>query len=219
MSCREAFRLLPQLGVSLFQYGESLMLFKNLTLKKDVVLQVSLAEVHLPVVMGHRDAEEILVQPLKDQLAAAGMGTVMEANIQKVGPDQVGGVTLYLGLTDASRAGLQTVARMLEHLAAPCGSSIRLSEGMTDPLIFGQAEGLELSIDRRLTTSEKARRDFTKVCGDALANEAVSRGWTQEQDRTLFFFYGNDLASMRDCLVRVLQNHPKYQGAMLRRMA
>lgn len=195
------------------------MLFKNLTLKKNVILQVSLAEVHLPVVMGHRDAKEIIVQPLKDQLAAAGMGTVMDSSIQKISPDQVGGVTLYLGLTDASRDGLQTVARMLEHLAAPCGSSIRLSEGVSDPVIFGRAEGLELSIDRRLTTSEKARRAFSKVCHDALSNEAVSRGWTEVQDRTLFFFYGNDLATMRDSLMRVLENHPKYQGALLRRMA
>lgn len=195
------------------------MLFKNLTLKKDVVLQVALVEVHLPVIMGHRDANEIFVQPLKDQMAAVGMGTVMDTNIDSSGDEQVLGVTLYLGLTDASRDGLQTIARMLEHLAAPCGSSIRLSEGISDPLLFGRAEGLELSVDRRLTTSEKARKDLSKVCHDALASLGVSRGWTQVQDRTLFYFYGNDLASMRDSLTRVLQNHPKFQGAMLRRMA
>ena len=195
------------------------MLFKNLTLKKNVVLQVSLVEAHLPVIMGHRDAEEIFVDPLKDQLAAAGMGTVMDTNISTSGDEQVHGVTLYLGLTEGSRDGMQTVARMLEYLAAPCGSSIRLSEGITDPILFGRAEGLELSLDRRLTTSEKARSDFSQICRDAVANLGVFRGWAQEQDRTLFYFYGNDLASMRDSLTRVLQNHPKYQGAMLRRMA
>lgn len=194
------------------------MLFKNLTLKKNVVMQVSLVEVHLPVVMGHRDAEEIFVTPLKEQMAAAGMGTVMDTSID-ADEEQVRGITLYLGLTDASKDGLQTIARMLEHLAAPCGSSIRHSEGVSDPLLFGRAEGLELSLDRRLTTSETARRDFSQVCRDALANLAVSRGWAQEQDRTLFYFYGNDLASMRDSLARVLADHPKYNGAMLRRMA
>lgn len=195
------------------------MFFKNLTLKKNVVMQVSLVEVHLPVIMGHRDAEDIFVNPLRDQMAAAGMGTVMDTNIATAGGEQVRGVTLFLGLSDASRAGMQTVARMLEHLAAPCGSSIRLSEGLSDPLLFGRAEGLELSVDRRLTTSEKARRDFSHVCRDALANLGVSRGWAQDQDRTVFYFYGNDLASMRDSLTRVLENHPKFQGAMLRRMA
>ncbi|NNE86988.1 MAG: hypothetical protein HKN27_02835 [Silicimonas sp.] len=195
------------------------MLFKNLTLKKNVVLQVSLAEVHLPVKMGHRDAEETFVTPLTAQMAAAGLGTVMETSVESFGNAQVRGIDLYLGLTDASRDGLQTVAGMLEHLSAPCGSSIRLSESVSDPLIFGRAEGLELSLDRRLTTSEKARRDFSQVCRDALANLAVSRGWTQDQDRTLFYFYGNDLAGMRDSLARVLENHPKYQGAMFRRLA
>ncbi|MEO9827317.1 MAG: hypothetical protein ABJF50_23175 [Paracoccaceae bacterium] len=195
------------------------MLFKNLTLKKNVVMQVSLVEVHLPVIMGHSDAEEIFVAPLKEQMAAAGMGTVMDTNVAMNGGEQVCGLTLYLGLRDASRAGLQTIAHMLEHLAAPCGSSMRLSEGVGDPLLFGRAEGLELSVDRRLTTSEKARHDFSKVCHDALANLAVSRGWAQDQDRTLFYFYGNDLASMRDSLSRVLSDHPKFQGAMLRRMS
>lgn len=195
------------------------MLFKNLTLKKNVVMRVSLVEVHLPVIMGNRDAEEIFVAPLKDQMAAAGMGTVMDTNVATHGDQQVCGLTLYLGLTDASRSGLQTIAKMLEHLAAPCGSSIRLSEGVSDPVLFGRAEGLELSLDRRLTTNEKARRDFSQVCRDALANLAVSRGWAQDQDRTLFYFYGNDLASMRDSLARVLENHPRYKGAMLRRMA
>ena len=195
------------------------MLFKNLTLKKDVVMQVSLAEAHLPVKMGHRDADKIFVTPLKAQLAAAGLGTVMDMSVQEQGKAQIRGVDLYLGLTDASRAGLGTVAGMLEHLAAPCGSSIRLSEGFSEPLVFGQAEGLELSLDRNLTTSAEARRDFAQVCRKALSNLAVSRGWTQEQDRTLFYFYGNDLASMRASLARVLAEHPKYQGAMLRRMA
>ncbi|CAN0595981.1 unnamed protein product [Ectocarpus sp. 12 AP-2014] len=195
------------------------MFFKNLTLKKNVVLQVSLVEVHLPVIMGHRDAEEIFVTPLKDQMAAAGMGTVMDTAVSTTDNEQVCGLTLYLGLTDASRDGLQTIAQMLEYLAAPCGSSIRLSEGISDPMLFGRAEGLELSLDRRLTANEKARRDFSQMCRDALANLAVSRGWAQAQDRTLFYFYGNDLASMRDTLARVLENHPKYQSAMLRRMA
>ena len=195
------------------------MFFKKLTLKKNVVMQVSLVEVHLPVIMGHRDAEEIFVTPLKEQMAATGMGTVMDTAVATSGGEQVCGVTLYLGLSDASRDGLQTIARMLEHLAAPCGSSIRLSEGISDPMLFGRAEGLELSLDRRLTTSEKARRDFSQVCRDAIANLGVSRGWAQDQDRTMFYFYGNDLASMRDSLARVLENHPKYQGAMLRRMA
>ena len=195
------------------------MLFKNLTLKKNVVMQVSLVEVHLPVIMGHRDAEEIFVAPLKEQMAAAGMGTVMDTNVAMSEGEQVCGLTLYLGLTDASRGGLKTITLMLEQLAAPCGSSIRLSEGVSDPMLFGRAEGLELSLDRRLTTSEKARRDFSKVCHDALENLAVSRGWAQAQDRTMFYFYGNDLASMRDSLTRALQNYPKYQGAMLRRMA
>lgn len=195
------------------------MFFRNLKPKSGVTLQVTLTEVHLPVKMGHRDAAKIFADPLRSQLAAAALGTVLDCKTRKRASGDIIGVDLSLGLTNASQSSLKTVAGMLEYLAAPCGSSIRVCDGLDEPLIFGVTEGLELLIGTELTPDADARRDLAMTCKQAMEHLGVSRGWAEKQDRTHFYFYGESFSEMRKSLARILEDHPRFAHATLRRMA
>jgi|GEM_PF-1504084 len=195
------------------------MFFRNLTPKQGVTLEVTLTEVHLPVKMGHRDAAKIFAEPLKAQLAAAGLGSVLDCRLRCRASGDVIGVELSLGLTDPSLSAQRTIARMLEYLAAPCGSSIRIVDGVDDPVIFGVTEGLELSIGSDNAPDADARRDLAMTCKSAMEHLGVSRGWVEKQGRTHFYFYGESFVDMRQSLARILKDHPRYGHATLRRMA
>ncbi len=195
------------------------MFFKDLKPKQGVVIETMLANIHLPVKLGHRDANRLFADPLKAQLAAASLGTVLDCRLRKRASGSVRGVDIYVGLRDASQDALQTIARMLEALAAPCGSSIRMAEGMGDPLLFGRTEGLELSIASHLAPSADARRDLALTCRDAIEEIGVSRGWDADHDRTKFYFYGEDFSEMKERLDRLLRGHPRYGEAALKRVA
>lgn len=195
------------------------MFFRDLKPKKGATLDISLANVHLPVRLGHRDAEKLYAIPLKAQLAAAGLGTVLDCRRRVRSTGKVRGVDLYLGLTDASQSALRTVTRMLEALAAPCGSSIRLAEGIADPIVFGRTEGLELAIETAIAPDAEARRDLAMTCREAIEAIGVSRGWDITDEQTHFYFYGEDYAEMKTRLTRILGDHPRYAAAMLRRVA
>ena len=194
------------------------MFFRDLKPKKDVSLEVTLVRVHLPVRLGHRDAENAFATPLARQLAAAGLGVVTGCSAFESAPADVFGVDLHLGLRNASKENLMTVVRMLEHLAAPCGSSIRLADG-GEPIVFGVSEGLELSIASEVTPNAEARRTVAKTFSTALKNDGVFRGWVQRGAETVFFFYGEDFAKMRARLDEVLTSHPDLSSALARRMA
>ncbi|MBT8424712.1 MAG: hypothetical protein KJO67_07040 [Silicimonas sp.] len=195
------------------------MLFRNLTPKTGVTLNVSLADVHLPVRLGHRDAEKAFIVPLNQQLAAAGLGTVAGFEARQPNDGEIAGMDIYLGLTDASRPALETVSRMLNHLGAPYGSSIRLSEASGDPVLFGSTEGLELSIGLDVTANAEARKTLAQTCRAAIEDHAISRGWVRRADRTLFYFYGESFHEMKERLSRILADDPRFAGASFRRLA
>lgn len=194
------------------------MFFRNLTPKKNVELEVTLVRVHMPVRLGHRDAEKAFAVPLARQLAAAGLGVVTGYNAHESAPADVFGVDLHLGMTDASREKLNIVARMLEHLSAPYGSSIRLAEG-GEPIVFGVSEGLELSVENDIAPTPEARRSVAQTFSTALKDEGVFRGWVQRGTQTIFYFYGEDVAKMRARLDKVLTANPNLRSTLARRMA
>ena len=195
------------------------MYFKNLIRKDGVALKVSLANVHLPVRLGHKNAKQLFAEPLNDQLCATGRGSVMDCSIRKRHSGQIIGVDLYLGLTDASKGGLRVVAQMLEALSAPCGSSIRLPDGTNDPLVFGRAEGLEVAVETQHLHDPDAGRDLVATCRDAINDLGVSRGWDERADHTRAYFYGENFEAMRDMVETILEDHPQYHGAYLKRLA
>ncbi len=194
------------------------MFFRDLKPKRDVSLHVALARVHLPVRLGHRDAENSFATPLARQLAAAGLGVVSGCTAHESAPADVFGVDLHVGLTNTSRESLMTVARMLEYLSAPCGSSIRLIDG-GEPIVFGVSEGLELTVPNEATPDADTRRSVAQVCTSALKDDGVFRGWVQRGERTVFFFYGEDFSRMRARLSEALSGNPKFRAALTRRMA
>lgn len=195
------------------------MFFRDLKHKPDTMLDVQLADVHLPVRLGHRDAYKLFAAPLKDQLAAASLGTVLDCRRRTRPSGQVKGVDLYLGLTSVNVDALLTVTRMLEALSAPCGSSIRLSEGVGDPILFGRTEGMELSIDTEVTPDADTRRDLAMTCREVIEDIGVSRGWNVTDSLTQFYFYGENYVVMKNRVQRILRDHPRYRNAMLRRVA
>ncbi|MEM7752432.1 MAG: hypothetical protein AAF230_03405 [Pseudomonadota bacterium] len=195
------------------------MKFRDLKFKTGKVHNVTLADVHMPVRLGHRDAEKLFTTPLKEQLAAMALGTVMGSMRRKRANGDVIGVDLYLGLRQPGRAALETVAALLEDLSAPCGSSIRFSDGPGTPLLFGRAEGLELAIANDVTPDADARRDLAALCHQAIHKIGVNRGWIEKDGHTRFFFYGEDFATMRQDLARILSDHPQFRDAALRRLA
>ena len=195
------------------------MFFRDLKPKSGTVSHVVLATAHLPVKLGHRDAEKVFGTPLKAQLAAAGLGTVMSCSLRKRTSGAVQGVDLALGLTDGREAALRTVAGMLEALSAPCGSSIRLVDGVGDPVLFGLTEGLELAIDTPYAPDADSRRDLAHACKSALEHMGVSRGWDYSRDKTVFYFYGESYGEMRERLARVLKTTDRFSDATIRRMA
>lgn len=195
------------------------MFFRDLRMKRGAVLDVALAEVHLPVKLGHRDAGKLFAEPMAAKLAAAGLGTVHGVSIRQRGTGEVVGVDLQLGLTNASRDGLRTVAGMLEALAAPLGSSIRLTGGTARPVVFGRAEGLEVSVGVEDAPDADARRELAMVCKDAIESIAVNRGWAETDGRTRLFFYGEDAQRMKRNLGELLAEHPRFGTARVKRLA
>ena len=194
------------------------MFFRALKPKTDVTLKVSLVHIHLPVRLGHRDATAAFAEPLSRQLMAAGLGTVIDCSERPAAKAEIAGVDLTLGMTQASIEDRKTVARMLEHLHAPYGSSIRLADG-GQPLVFGAAEGMELSVESRLAPDADSRRDVAKSCAKALKGHGISRGWSRRDNRTVFYFYGESFDSMQKRLRDTLASHPLLATAATRRMA
>jgi hypothetical protein len=144
---------------------------------------------------------------------------VLSCELRKRASGEVIGVNLFLGLTKPGKDTLETVARMLEALSAPCGSSIRLSDATGMPLMFGLAEGLELSIDSTCGPDAAAQRAFAMTCRETAEKIGVNRGWSDRGGRTRFFFYSENLPAMRKGLARILEDHPEFSGAALRRLA
>lgn len=195
------------------------MFFRDLKFKKGPALKVMLADIHLPVRLGHRDMEKTFIAPFAQQLAAAGLGTVTGFEPLRQTDSDIAGLNIYVGLTDGSKGALETVARMLEHLHAPYGSSIRLTDTPGDPLLFGVTEGLELSIGTEVAPDATARKDLVQTCRTAIADHAVSRGWARRADRTSFYFYGTRFDEMKERLTNVLEDDPRFASAVLRRLA
>ncbi|QMU57732.1 MAG: hypothetical protein GKR98_05670 [Boseongicola sp.] len=194
------------------------MFFRDLIVKKNVTLHVTPAEVRLPVRMGHRDAKKVFGEPLSRQMVATSLGGVTSVRAHESAPGDICGVTLYLGLRDASQAGLKTVAEYLEHLHAPLGSSIRLSDG-GQPMVFGATEGLELSVPTALAPDADHRRVVASACSKAIDGVCVNRGWAQRADRTIFYFYGDSFQRMKTGLAVMLQGDPGLSVATARRLA
>ncbi len=194
------------------------MFFRDLAMKSRVTQDVSLAEVRLPVRLGHRDANKAFGEPFTRQLAAAGLGTVTKVKAHEAAPSEICGITIYLALTETSKPALNTIARMLEHLHAPAGSSIRLTVG-GEPIVFGQAEGLELSIEDEKARDADARRDLARTCASAMKDFAVSRGWTKRAGRTVFYFYGESFQRMQASVSRLIEENPTLSTATARRLA
>ena len=194
------------------------MFFRDLVLKPGTTQDIRLAEVRLPVRLGHRDADEAFGQPLIRQLAAAGLGTVTKVKAHEAGPGDICGVTIYLALNDTRRASLETIARMLEHLHAPAGSSIRLSVG-GEPIVFGVSEGLELSIEDARAKDAEARKTLARTCAIAMKGFAISRGWSRRSGRTVFYFYGESFQEMQASLTKLIEENPTLATAKARRLA
>ncbi len=194
------------------------MFFRDLAMKSGATKNVSLAEVRLPVRLGHRDANTAFGEPFSRQLAAAGLGSVTEVKPHEASPSEICGITIYLALTDTSKTALNSIARMLEHLHAPAGSSVRLTVG-GDPVVFGQSECLELSIDSEKAADADSRRDLARTCASAMKDFAVSRGWTNRAGRTIFYFYGDSFQRMQSRLDRLMEENPTLASAKARRLA
>ncbi len=195
------------------------ILFRDLKLKTSKVQAVTLADVHMPVRLGHRDAKKLFSTPLNEQLAAASLGTVMGCMRRKRANGEVIGVDLYLGLPKSGRATLETVAGMLEDLSAPFGSSIRFSDAPGTPVLFGRTEGIELSVANAVTPNADARKELAEICRSAISKIGVNRGWAEQGGRTRFFFYSDDFEAMKLGLARILADHPEFSDASLRRLA
>ena len=195
------------------------MFFRNIKLKKGTTHAVTLAEVYLPVKLGHRDAEKVFGAPLSAQLAATGLGVVMSCTPRKRASGETIGVDIALGLRDARESALKSVAGMLEALSAPCGSSIRLTDAVGDPLLFGVTEGIEVAVETPQAPTPEMRRELALTCREALERMGVSRGWDLRRDKTVFYFYGESYAEMRARLARVLKSSGRYGEATFRRMA
>lgn len=195
------------------------MFFRNLKPKSDVFLEVTLVQVYLPVRMGHRDAEKVFISPFSEQLAAAGMGAITGFEAHQPTDQEVSGLTIHIGLTDASRPALLSVTRMLNYLGAPYGSSIRVPDAPGDPIVFGTTEGLELSIGNDVASDATSRKELAAACHDATDSSAISRGWARRENRTLFYFYGENFHDMKDRLSKVLDEDPRFSKASLRRLA
>ena len=195
------------------------MFIRDLKLKKGNTHSVTLVDVHLPVRLGHRDAEKVFGAPLKAQLAATSLGTVLTCTTRTRKSGAAIGVDIALGLRDARESALKSVAGMLEALSAPYGSSIRLTDGVGDPLLFGVTEGLEIAVETPRAPTPEMRRELALTCREALDRQGVSRGWDLRRDKTVFYFYGENYAEMHRRLAQALRATNRFGEATFRRMA
>lgn len=195
------------------------MFFRQTRKMRTYASDVMTANVHIPVRLGHRDAKRLFTDPLDNKLKAAKLGSVLETSMRTRNSGLVLGVDLTLNLHDTSKPALKKVVELLEALTVPHGSSIRLSSSPGTPMIFGQAEGLELLVDPVFAKDADARRDLTKICGQAIDDIAVNRGWRANETSTSFYFYGDAFHTMEERLAAKLASHPEYGEASLRRLA
>ena len=82
------------------------MFFRNVQPKDGITLDVVLANVHLPLRLGQRDAVRAYADPLKQQMTVASLGTVLDCRSRKRANGQIKGIDIYLGLRDPSQDGI-----------------------------------------------------------------------------------------------------------------
>lgn len=169
----------------------------------------------MPVKIGGEDPEAVFARPLGQRLLATGLGTVTGSHkrYSKAGEGQA--VAIEMSLVSADLGTLKSVARLLEDLDAPLGSSISFTETGTSHL-FGCTEGLGVFIDAEAT--EDAQFEALEACTDALGGEAVFQGSGTVGPSKIFYFYGDSFNTMQNALSYVLQHDPRCRGAVARRL-
>ena len=169
----------------------------------------------LPVKIGDQDAEDVFARPLAQQLLATGLGTVTGAHKRYAKSGESHAVALEMSLVRADLGTLKEVARLLEHLDAPLGSSIFFTETGTTHL-FGRTEGLGIFADA--TLGEDDRFALLEACTDALGADAVYQGSAIVDKNQVFYFYGDSFNTMQNALSYVMRHDPRCSGAFARRL-
>ena len=193
------------------------MFFRNLKPKPDQAFETTPVHVMLPVHLSSQDAATAFAEPFGRQLAAASLGHVTDAQTRKTPLGVSEGYDLFIALRRTDDETLSDVIRMLEHLGAPKGSTLRLVDGsMSRP--FGRAVGMEISVDARPGTHDTRVRRLSRACSEVVGDVAMLQGSVTLQDRISFYFYGVDFETMREGLAERMRNHPLLSGATLRKL-
>lgn len=193
------------------------MFFRDLKPKTDVTLMVYPVHAHLPVRLGNHDASEVFGAPLADRLMAAGLGHVTECRARIRNRTETEGVDLFLSLTSITDDAFATVARILEGLGAPQGSTMRMVDG--GPVTtFGRSVGMGVYIDDSRGTDARGVRRMADACVKSMNDAATLAGTARVQDRIAFYFYGDDYAAMRRNLSEGKARHPALRSVVTRRL-
>lgn len=169
----------------------------------------------LPVKIGKEDPEEVFGKPLDDRLRATGLGTVTGTHARYAKSGEGQSIALELALARASLTTLKDVARLLEALDAPLGSSITIAETGTTH-VFGTTEGMGIYIPS--TSNDDDRYALLEACTDALGADAIYQGNATVGENQVFYFYGDSFNTMQNALRYTMLHDPRCQGAVARRL-
>jgi hypothetical protein len=116
---------------------------------------------------------------------------------------------------------LAVVIDVLEHLGAPVGSWVQLSDGedLGERRPFGVTHGLALSLDGTSLPDEVyENNDINDLIGEltsALGDDGEMQSWWRGPERTALYFYARDLEHLRGVLESAPQRSPLAQRSRI----
>ncbi|MEM6636011.1 MAG: hypothetical protein AAF667_08985 [Pseudomonadota bacterium] len=188
------------------------MLIKSLRLKSPSQARHA-AEAWLPIALSTPDAEAAFAAPLGRRMATLGIGQV--TGTKPRAGDAGAGISLDLMLASNHERILTTIARHLEDLDAPVGSSVGFA-GSTGRVNFGRAEALGLFLG---SVDDTARLDVLEACVDALDAAGRYHGSIRKGHDQVLVFTGDNFNAMVNALRFVIASHPACPEAFTRRLS
>lgn len=179
--------------------------------------EIRAVHAYLPVRIGSRAAETTFAMPLERRMKAAGLGLVEDCRPRLAEDGEIGGLDLFLGLTDQSDDAIHSVGTILESLGAPRGSRLRAVEGGAE-ITFGQTAGMAVYVKPRHVRAPDRAERIARLCIDAIGGAARYHAKDDVANHMALYFYGDSLRRMKDGLDRVQPRHPALKDAVARRL-
>lgn len=168
---------------------------------------------------------EVYAQPLDAVLDSLKIGEVTGGGTMQFKTGEIERCDLEIKLNDGvlpNKEVLDAITKELEKSGAPKGSMLH-GESMTDPVMFGQKEGMAVYLDGANLPEEVYEKcdsnyvlfQLKSLIGDVTETLRYWEGPTE----TAFYFYGDSFETMQKAITNFINEYPLCKGARVEQIA